>query len=260
VVFDLERCHITAAPLNDLWQELRRLRHFLPANLDQLVLRLDRSGGRHLLFRAKGSAVWIHADKLARALADAGQRTSLWWQPEGGASRIVAGDAAPAPDVFEQVHPDMADRARCFAVEQAGEVEGCTVWDLYAGVGDTTAALARQGARVHSVELDRRAVAYAEAAGPSAQRHVGPAEALVATLPTPERVIVNPPRMGMDRRVAAALLHRRPQRIVYVSCDPATLARDLARLAAGYSLVQARCFDLFPQTAHVETVAVLESA
>ena len=260
LVFDLDWCHITAASLNEFWQALRRLRRFLPANLDQLVLRLDRSGGRHLLVRAKGSTVWTHADKLARGLADAGERASLWWQPERGASRIVAGEAAPAPDVFEQVHPDMADRARRFAVEQVGELEGRVVWDLYAGVGDTTAALARRGARVHSVELDRRAVAHAEAAGPSAQRHVGPAETLVATLPAPERVIVNPPRIGMDQRVAAALLDRRPQRIVYVSCDPATLARDVARLAPGYRLAEARCFDLFPQTAHVETVAVLESA
>jgi 23S rRNA (uracil1939-C5)-methyltransferase len=259
-VFDLERCPITVASLNDLWRELRGLRSFLPANLDRLVLRLDRSGGRHLLVRASGSAVWVQAGKLARALTDAGQRASLWWQPEGGVSRLVAGETAPAPDVFEQVHPDMADRARRFAVERAGELEGRTVWDLYAGVGDITAALTRRGAQVHSVELDRRAVAHAEAAGPSAQRHVGPAETLVGTLPAPERVIINPPRIGMDRRVAATLLDRRPQRIVYVSCDPATLARDVARLRAGYRLVEARCFDLFPQTSHVETVAVLESA
>jgi 23S rRNA (uracil1939-C5)-methyltransferase len=108
------------------------------------------------------------------------------------------------------------------------------------------------------VELDPRAVAYAERTGVSAARHAGRAESLVGTLPDPELVIVNPPRTGMDARVPTTLLDRRPRRIVYISCDPATLARDVGRLAAEYRLVEARCFDLFPQTAHVETVAVLE--
>jgi tRNA/tmRNA/rRNA uracil-C5-methylase (TrmA/RlmC/RlmD family) len=63
----------------------------------------------------------------------------------------------------------------------------------------------------------------------------------------------------MDPRVPAELARRRPERIVYISCDPATLARDLVRLA-GYRIDRLRAFDLFPQTAHVETVAVLERA
>jgi 23S rRNA (uracil1939-C5)-methyltransferase len=72
-------------------------------------------------------------------------------------------------------------------------------------------------------------------------------------------VITNPPRTGMDERVAAELQRRSPRRIVYVSCDPATLARDLTRMS-GFRLATAVAFDLFPQTAHVETVAVLDRA
>ena len=70
-------------------------------------------------------------------------------------------------------------------------------------------------------------------------------------------VITNPPRTGMDARVSEALERRRPGRVVYLSCDPATLARDLTRLP-GFRLADLAAFDLFPQTAHVETVAVLE--
>jgi 23S rRNA (uracil1939-C5)-methyltransferase len=64
----------------------------------------------------------------------------------------------------------------------------------------------------------------------------------------------------MEPRVVDAIAAHRPARIVYISCDPATLARDLARLGNAYRLVHARAFDLFPQTAHVETVAVMERA
>jgi 23S rRNA (uracil1939-C5)-methyltransferase len=78
-------------------------------------------------------------------------------------------------------------------------------------------------------------------------------------LKRPELVVTNPPRTGMDQRVTAALERLAPRRIVYISCDPATLARDLTRLP-GYRIDTLRAFDLFPQTAHVETVTVLELA
>ncbi len=264
-VFDLEWCHIAAAPLNEVWQVVRAARGLLPPGLDEVVLRLDRAGGRHFLARVgAGSRVWIRAEELARKLALAGCATVLWWQPEGGAPRVVAGRAAlgageePPAGVFEQVHPHMGDRVRAFAVEALGAAAGEDVWDLYAGVGETTAMLLRRGTRVESVEIDRRAVEHADRSGPPAGRHTGRVEDLIDRLPDPDGVILNPPRTGVDPRVPAVLRRRRPRRVVYVSCDPATLARDLVRLGSGYRLSEARCFDLFPQTAHVETVAVLE--
>ena len=73
-------------------------------------------------------------------------------------------------------------------------------------------------------------------------------------------VILDPPRTGCRPVTLQTLLAARPAQILYVSCHPATLARDIDRLAPAYRLAVARCFDLFPQTAHVETVAVLERA
>jgi tRNA/tmRNA/rRNA uracil-C5-methylase (TrmA/RlmC/RlmD family) len=70
-------------------------------------------------------------------------------------------------------------------------------------------------------------------------------------------VLTNPPRTGMDARVTGALERHAPERIVYISCDPATLARDITRLPT-YGIVDIRAFDLFPQTAHVETVVTLQ--
>jgi 23S rRNA (uracil1939-C5)-methyltransferase len=257
-IFDLEWCHITVPPLMQLWQSVRKLRPLLPPTLEQIVLRLDRGGGRHLLMRVGEGEVWSGADRLQREMLRQGTRATLWYQPSSGAARTVGGTSEAFPaTVFEQVHPEMGDRVREYAIEQLGDVAGRTVWDLYAGIGETTAQLVIRGANVESVEVDRRAVAEAEARGPVARRLAGRVEDLLRRLGRPDLVIVNPPRTGMDERVSAELERVRPDRMVYISCDPATLARDLQRLEH-FRLGVVQTFDLFPQTTHVETVAVLE--
>jgi 23S rRNA (uracil1939-C5)-methyltransferase len=257
-VFDLAWCHITNPALMRLWQVLRHLRHHFPARLEQIVLRLDRQGGSHLVFRVRPGEVWSGAARLLADLERNGAEATIWWQPDGGAARAMAGagEAYPAT-VFEQVHPRMGDRVREFALQELGPVAGRRVWDLYSGIGETTEQLVAQGARVESVELDRRAVEEAQSRGAPARRHTGRVEELLRELKAPELVVANPPRIGMDRRVPAELERIRPERLVYISCDPATLARDLQRLP-GFRLAAVRAFDLFPQTTHVETVAVLE--
>jgi 23S rRNA (uracil1939-C5)-methyltransferase len=259
-VFDLVWCHITTPELMRMWQTVRKLRALLPPALEQVVLRLDGSGGQHLLLRVGKSEVWAGARRLFREMKREGVPATVWWQPEGGAARAVAGagEAYPAT-VFEQVHPEMGHRVREFAVKQLGEVSGHRVWDLYAGIGETTKRLVNQGATVESVELNRRAVAEAEARGPAARRHTGRVEDVLRDLKQPDMVIVNPPRAGMDGRVTNELERLVPRRLVYISCDPATLARDLQRLPS-FALKLVQAFDLFPQTTHVETVAVLEPA
>lgn len=259
-IFDLQWCHITVPELMALWQAVRRLRPLLPPRLVQIVLRLDRSGGRHLLVRVGEGEVWSGFDRLRRELERLKAPATIWYQPEGGAARAVAGAAEAFPaTVFEQVHPEMGDRVRAFALEQLGDVSGRRVWDLYAGIGETTVKLTERGATVESVEVDRRAVAEAEARGPTARRHTGRVEHLLAELRRPDLVIANPPRTGMDERVSAELNRLAPSRVVYISCDPATLARDLQRLER-FRICRVQAFDLFPQTTHVETVVVLEPA
>ena len=257
-VFDLVHCHITSPRLMSLWAELRGLRELLPRGLKQIVLRLDGRGGHHAVLVVPVAVRWIGAEALYRELAARGAHATVWLQPEGGEAIALAGASEPFPaTVFEQVHPAMGDRVRAHAVAALGDVSGRPVWDLYAGIGETSAALVRAGASVESVESDPRAVAEAESRGPAARRHVGRAERVVDRLAAPELVITNPPRTGMDERVTATLERVAPRRIVYISCDPATLARDLTRLP-GFRLTDALAFDLFPQTAHVETVAVLD--
>lgn len=259
-VFDLRWCHITVPALMSLWEALRSLRSLLPPRLERIVLRLDREGGRHVVLQVKAGEAWPGGRRLGEELDRRGSPATIWWQPEGGASRAVAGsDEAFPATVFEQVHPEMGDAVRAFALEALGEVEGRTVWDLYAGIGETTALLVAAGARVESVESDARAVAEAESRGPAARRLAGRVEDLLDQLRRPELVVTNPPRTGMDQRVTAVLELQAPRRVVYISCDPATLARDLTRMP-GYRVALVQAFDLFPQTAHVETVTVLERA
>lgn len=260
-VFDLRRCEIAAPALQQLWSGLRELRSLLPPGLDRLTLRVDRQGKLHILLEPSGPAAWNGADRLHGELARKALRATIWWQPPGGAPRTLAGasEAFPAT-VFEQVHPVMGDRVRAWALERLGAVSGQHGWDLYAGIGETTTALAARGATVESIESDRRAVALAEQRGPAAgiTRHAGTVEGEIHRLRPPHFVVTNPPRTGMDERATAAIVTAAPQRIAYISCDPATLARDLTRLGERYALVALRGFDLFPQTAHVETVTVLE--
>ena len=259
-VFELEWCHITVPELMELWRALRGLRAHFPPRLEGLVLRMGREGGRHVLFRTADGEAWSGASRLHAELGRRNVAATVWWQPADGAPRAMAGagEAYPAT-VFEQVHPAMGDQVRAHAVASLGAVRGRRVWDLYAGIGETTVALARAGALVESVEADRRAVAEAERRGPAARRLTGRVEHVLRELTDPDLVITNPPRTGMDARVSEALNRLAPARLVYVSCDPATLARDLGRLP-GFRLAEIRAFDLFPQTAHVETVAVLERA
>jgi 23S rRNA (uracil1939-C5)-methyltransferase len=269
-VFPLERCEIAAPAVAELWQRARQHLALLPRDTERIVLQVDRSGARHLLVRAGGERAWTTAPALVARLDEVD--ITVWWQPRGGAPRIVAGDRDARPaGVFEQVAPEMGDRVRDWVLSRLGELASIHAWDLYAGIGETTAKLALLGASVESVEQDSRAVAVAESEWaaretggyPPVRRHTGTVEDLVDRLADPAVVVANPPRAGMEARVTAALAARRPARVAYISCDPATLARDLRRLAGGtdgspFRVTAVQPFDLFPQTAHVESVALLE--
>jgi 23S rRNA (uracil1939-C5)-methyltransferase len=133
-----------------------------------------------------------------------------------------------------------------------------SVVDAYSGRGATAIALAERGARVTAIESDRAAAAWVAERLPAGSRSLGARveDALPEALPA-DVVILNPPRAGVDTSITEILSGSRgPRAIVYVSCNPATLARDVSRLAA-YQVAAVRAFDMFPQTAHVETVCEL---
>ncbi|WP_436495966.1 class I SAM-dependent RNA methyltransferase [Actinokineospora sp. HUAS TT18] len=167
---------------------------------------------------------------------------------------------------FWQVHPDAADMLAEVVGQWSGAETGGCAWDLYAGVGLFAAVLASQvgpQGTVVAVESGRRAAEDgAENLKDLAQVRVfsGRVEdVLGADLPSPDVVVLDPPRKGAGREVVEAIADREPARVVYVACDPAALARDVALFADhGYRLTNLRAFDTFPMTHHVECVALLE--
>jgi len=140
--------------------------------------------------------------------------------------------------------------------------------DLFCGVGLFTLPLARRFGQVIGVEADRRAAAFALRNGATAglrNIRIEPttAERWLASAHRsygrPSLVLLDPPRTGLSTAAATGIIRMRPSRITYVSCDPATLARDLRRLlASNYTLTGLTAFDMFPQTHHVEIVAHLQ--
>jgi 23S rRNA (uracil1939-C5)-methyltransferase len=141
---------------------------------------------------------------------------------------------------------------------------GAAILDLYAGVGLFAVSLAAAGRdRITAVEGDRESGAdlLRNALPYSAQLQaiVGRVEDQVRRGTTDDALIVDPPRTGISREAMDAVVQLRPVRIVYVSCDPPTMARDARRLLdAGYRIASMQGFDLFPNTPHVETVGVFE--
>ncbi|HKO60428.1 MAG TPA: class I SAM-dependent RNA methyltransferase [Pyrinomonadaceae bacterium] len=150
-----------------------------------------------------------------------------------------------------------------------GDERGHTAIDLYCGVGLFTIPLARRFSNVIGVEGNERATRFAKKNLVSAGLNnvqvstadVGNWLANYEAAGKPDLLLLDPPRTGAENKVISGLLALQPSRIVYVSCDPATLARDLKKLlAGGYSLDTVNAFDMFPQTHHVETVVRLLAA
>jgi tRNA/tmRNA/rRNA uracil-C5-methylase (TrmA/RlmC/RlmD family) len=167
---------------------------------------------------------------------------------------------------FWQVHPAAAGTLASVVAEWAEAPAGGLAWDLYAGVGLFASVLAAQvgpEGRVLAIESGRRAVADGEhnlADLPQVRWQAGRVEDVLADAEKPVDVVVlDPPRKGAGRSVAESIVAGAPDRIVYVACDPAALARDVAIFAEhGYGLSDLRAFDAFPMTHHVECVALLQ--
>lgn len=177
-----------------------------------------------------------------------------------------------SPLSFYQVNPVQTEKLYSLALEYAGLTGQETVWDLYCGIGTISLFLAGKAKQVYGVEIVPQAIADARENAVrngigNAAFFVGKAEeALKEFYPGADRegaahpdvVVVDPPRKGCDEACLRAILEAAPERIVYVSCDPATLARDLRVLCdGGYGIERVRGVDQFGMTVHVETICCL---
>lgn len=173
-----------------------------------------------------------------------------------------------SPRSFYQVNHDQAQQLYEAAVALAELTGRETAMDLYCGTGTISLVLARKAGRVIGVEIIEQAVADARENAvrnglSNAEFRCADASQAAAQLAAegirPDVIVVDPPRKGLDEAVIDAMVQMAPDRIVYISCDPATLARDVRRLTdRGYSLTTTRAFDMFPRCAHVESLVQLK--
>lgn len=162
---------------------------------------------------------------------------------------------------FRQVNDEAAEVLAALVENMAGSGE--LLVDAYCGAGFFAKRLRGNFARIVGLDWDARSIEAArkDASAHEEYRAGDTAELLPAALGAPSEttVLLDPPAQGLAPAVIDTLLDARPLRIVYVSCDPATLSRDLSRLAAGYDLIRAAPVDMFPQTASIETACLLEA-
>ncbi|MDX1646036.1 MAG: class I SAM-dependent RNA methyltransferase [Longimicrobiales bacterium] len=261
-----DECLLPRSGLLRSWVELRDQwgggAHRLPDG-GRLRLHLRTVGSGVELLVEGGAPGW----RSGGLLDDVPSLAAVWHRPTGDhRAALVAGVSDPGGgDAFEQVNPEVADAlydhvVRVSAAERPSEGTPSprAVVEAYCGAATVGRRLAARGDRVVGIERNASAVEAARHEAPSGLQVVeGPVEQhLAAHLPC-DTLIVNPPRTGLDDPVPDIVRSAPPPKLVYVSCDPATLARDVALLKSRFRLTGLRSFDLFPHTAHVETVAVL---
>ncbi len=184
-----------------------------------------------------------------------------------------------SPQSFYQVNPVQTQQLYSTALEYAGLTGKESVWDLYCGIGTISLFLSQKAKQVYGVEIVPQAIGDARENArlngiTNVEFFVGKAEEVLpefyekhrstpssakeTDMTHPDVIVVDPPRKGCDTACLTTMLQMQPERIVYVSCDSATLARDLRVLCdGGYKLQKLRAFDQFPQSVHVETVVQL---
>jgi 23S rRNA (uracil1939-C5)-methyltransferase len=256
--------------------------------LRHLMVREGRNTGQALVQLVTNRGERFDRERLIEVLTAIPQVKSIHWSINEGVSEttelpteLIWGEDAieeeigglrfrVRPNAFLQTNTEMAEQLYAIAREFAGLTGNETVYDLYCGIGTIGLSMAKDAMTVWGIEISEESVACAienqelNAIGNTAF-FAGNVGEVLADLRTragdPDVVVVDPPRAGLAGKALKRLGEIAAPRIVYVSCNPTTLAGDLKRLSDdyGYRLVRARPVDMFPHTPHVECVALLEA-
>lgn len=230
----------------------------LPAE-EELVHRI-----RNAEENVSGVLVNVNRDRTNVIL---GHSCRLLWGSEYITDSLLGVSFGISPLSFFQVNPLQAERLYAIAAEYAGVNENTTLLDMYCGAGTIGLTMAGRVKRLIGVEIVAPAVEdarlNAQLNGITNAEFICADAAQAAAMLTergerPDVIIVDPPRKGCDEALLDCIAQLSPERLVYVSCDPATLARDCARMAErGYTVSKLSAVDMFPRTVHVETVVLL---
>jgi 23S rRNA (uracil1939-C5)-methyltransferase len=295
-VLEVDRCWLTTELGNGVRDAVREWaqEEGLPAYdqeaqrgyLRHLVVREGRNTGQALVQLVTAPGDLQGADRLVAALREFPEVRSIHWAVNDSPAEVTNlptnllwGEEAieeellglryrVRPNAFLQTNTAMAERLYELAVDYAGLTGTETVYDLYCGIGTIGLSMASRALTVWGVEVSEESVACAiENAGLNGITNaaffageVGASlEELADRAGKPDVAVVDPPRAGLSGKALRRLARLEPTRLVYVSCNPTTLAGNVKELAAewGYSLVRVRPVDMFPHTPHVESVALL---
>lgn len=296
-IVDIDQCEIQHPLGNQIMQEVKALARIYGVRiyderthtgiLRHIVARVGRGTGEGMAVLVTNGREFPHGEEIAAGLMERIPGLVSVVQNInpiqtnvilGRESRVLAGKEHItdyigdlkfniSPVSFFQVNPAQTEVLYGTALAYAGLTGKETVLDIYCGIGTISLFLAKQAREVIGIEWVREAVAdareNAERNGVSNVRFItGDAAVEVPRLAEEgvraDVIVLDPPRKGSDEPVLEAMARVRPERIVYVSCNPASLARDLGRLQAlGYRTLEVQPVDMFPQTAHVECVARL---
>lgn len=287
---EIDGCPIVAPRLNEYIELLARasprdVLGILLAQAEHVIARSARTGSAVIAATTarRSDAMASHAGAILAALPNAAGLVNSYEPRSANAvlgrhERLLAGDGEieeeirgiryrVSPGSFFQVNVEVVERIFDEIERELSGVRG--VVDLYCGMGTFSLLFARRGAHVVGIEENRRSVDEANAnarrnalkvrfLADRVERWVRSADGSSA-LQAADLVFLDPPRKGSDETTLTAIAAARVARVAYLSCDPATLARDLRTLVAnGYGLHTVTPFDMFPQTGHVETLVILE--
>lgn len=280
-IVPVETCFIHS-PLGDrVYREVKRIIEASPiTGLKHILIKSTLFTEEALVVLVTSQAITPQLRQAAKEMIPFVKGVVHNWQPAAGnvilgreytviegeghlLERLLGLTFKVSPASFFQVNPAQAERLYATALEFAALQGDETVLDAYCGVGTMALIFARHAKKVIGVECVEEAIKDAiENAARNEIRNASfaaaNAEEYIAALKQVDVALLNPPRKGCDPAFLAGLKRLKPKKLIYVSCDPATLARDLALLMeGGYRVEKVQPVDMFPQTAHVETVCLL---
>jgi len=260
-VLEISECHLPEPSIDELWHQLE----FEPeTNIERVSLRAGMDDDLMLVLESgtpETPELEIEAGISVTHVYE--ENTIVLAGSDHVIMRVLDRDFKVSAASFFQVNIVMAEKMVEYLLGNLPINQSTTLLDVYCGVGLFTAFLASKCGRVIGIESSESScedftVNLDEF--DNVELYEGEAEDVIPYLEaTPDIVVVDPPRAGLDKVVVDGILKLHPSLIVYVSCDPSTLARDAARLInGGYTLKEVTPFDLFPQTYHIESISIFE--
>ena len=296
-IIDTEHCYIQH-PINEAlihivkaWMEKYSVEPYDERTgkglVRHILTRIGKRTGQVMVCLVINGNKLPHSDALVDALCKAEGMTSICMNINRENTNVILGSQVKtlwgspyikdyigdicyqiSPLSFYQVNPEQTQVLYSTALKFADLKEGEVVWDLYCGIGTISLFLAQKASKVYGVEIVPQAIE--DARKNAALNHMDNVEFFVGkaedVLPREyeknqvyaDVIVVDPPRKGCDETLLDCMVKMAPKRIVYVSCDPATLARDLKYLSEnGYRVEMVRCVDMFGHSSHVETICAL---